>query len=412
MRVLVVGNGAREHAIVKTLANSGAEISSYMSHANPGILQHADKVKYGKYTDFDGMIEFKNIDFAVIGSEKAVISGIVDYLNSIEIPVVAPTKAASRIETSKIFARKLLDEHRIKGNPHFDVISSLEEFEKLGQKYNRLVMKPDGYTGGIGVKIMGTHMNNFEEAKVYAKQLLHEDSKFLIEEFLEGEEFTIHAFCDGSRIELTPMVHDYRSNSIRHSLGSVSSPDQLWPGINKQDLEEARKIIRNAFRSMFQEYGVMYQGVLNGQFIKTLEGVFLLEFNCRFGDPEALNVLKLLKTDFLELCLKITENNMGKPVFHENIGTMALYLVPKGYPENVINDSVVTVPENFNIEYYWGHVYQPTPQDPIRTTSKRTLALFGTGENIAEIRKTLLASAPHIKGDLEYATFVGKEFEK
>ncbi|MFW9929099.1 MAG: ATP-grasp domain-containing protein [Candidatus Thorarchaeota archaeon] len=411
MRVLVIGNGAREHAIVKSLAESGANISSFMSHMNPGIVKYADHIKYGAYNDFDALLEFKNIDLAVIGSEKAVISGMVDYLNTIDIPVVAPTKAAARIETSKIFARKLLDNHRIKGNPDFDVINDLNQFDSIASKYKKLVIKPDGYTGGIGVKIIGKQLNNFEEARFYAKELLHDNNQFLIEEFLEGHEFTIHAFCDGSRIELTPMVHDYRTNEIRHSLGSVSAPNQLWPGITKEDVDEAKKIIRNAFRAMFQEYGVMYQGVLNGQFIKTEDGVYLLEFNCRFGDPEALNVLKLLKTDFLELCSKIIDNNMGKPEFHNNIGTMALYLVPKGYPDKIVHDSVVEVPENFNIDYYWGHIYQETPNDPIRTTNKRTLALFRSGESISEIRKFLIASAEHIKGDLEYSKIVGQEFD-
>lgn len=411
MRVLVVGNGAREHAIVEKFVEAGALVSAYMSHPNPGIMKLADDVKYGKYTDFDSLgLGFKNIDLAFIGNEKAVISGLVDYLNSLGIPVVAPNHSASRIETSKIFARKLLDRHKIKGNPKFQVITSMKEFDTYVKDFQRVVLKPDGYVGDIGVKIKDIHLKTEGEILNYAKELLHEYGKFLLEEFLEGEEFTIHAFCDGPHIELTPMVHDYRTSTIRHSLGSVSSPDQLWPGITANDLEDGKQIIRNAFKSLFEEYGVMYQGVLNGQFIKTKQGVFLLEFNCRLGDPEALNLLKLLKTDFLELCTGIVENNMPKPEFYQNLGTMALYLVPKGYPDNIHTDSIIKIPDNLNVKYYWGHIYQPTPLDPIRTTYKRSLALFGTGQSIAEVRKELLTKAACIAGDLEYSQYVGKEF--
>ena len=268
MKVLLIGNGAREHALAKHLVDGGAELYSFMKHLNPGIAKLSKKYVVGNFTDFDNLLQF-DVDYAVIGPEKPLALGITDYLQTLHIGVMGPTRAAAQLETSKIFARKLVDRHKPDANPHYHVCKTIEELEVALKLIDRVVIKPDGLTGGIGVKIQGIHLHTHDEIINYGKEILQEDGQFIVEEFLTGTEFTLQAFCDGSRIEPMPLVHDYRSPTIRHSLGSVTAPDHDFPGINQRDIESARNIIRDSFRALYEEYGVMYQGILYGQFMKT-----------------------------------------------------------------------------------------------------------------------------------------------
>ncbi len=408
MKVLLVGNGAREHALAKYLVDGGAELYSFMKHMNPGIAKLSKKYVIGNFTDFDNLLQF-DVDFAVIGPEKPLALGMSDYLQTLHIGVVGPSRAAAQLETSKIFARKLVDRHQPDANPHYYVCKSIEELEVALKLIDRVVIKPDGLTGGIGVKIQGIHLQSHDEIINYAKEILQEDKQFIVEEYLKGTEFTVQAFCDGSRIEPMPLVHDYRTPTIRHSLGSVSAPSHDYPGITKNDIEHARNIIRNSFRAMYEEYGVMYQGILYGQFIKTENDIKLIEYNCRFGDPEALNVLYLLKDNPVDLFYNMTQNNMGTPSFKTGESTMSLYLVPKGFlSNNPIKDSVIEIPKlPEDVDYFFGAVYQEKPNGEIRTIHKRSIALFSHNSSIEEVRKKLFDIAPKVKGELTWSEEIG-----
>ena len=162
MKVLLIGNGAREHAIAHHLVNSGAELYSYMKHLNPGIAKLSEKYAIGNFTDLDNLLQF-NVDFAVIGPEKPLATGMADYLNTLNIGVVGPTRSAVKLETSKIFARKLVDQHRPEANPKYYICKSIEELEVALKILDRVVIKPDGLTGGIGVKIQGIHLKTKDD---------------------------------------------------------------------------------------------------------------------------------------------------------------------------------------------------------------------------------------------------------
>ena len=208
-----------------------------------------------------------------------------------------------------------------------------------------------------------------------------------------------------------PLVQDYRTHTIRHSLGSISAPEHDLPGIDQRDIEKARQIIRDSFRAMYEDYGFMYQGILYGQFIKTSENnIKLIEYNCRFGDPEALNVLYLLNDNLVDLFYNMTQNNMGTPSFKTGEATMSLYLVPKGYPDAPIKDSKISIPSNLSsdIDVFYGAVYQEKIGGDIRTIHKRSLALFSKDESIESVRKKLFTAAPKFKGELTYSKDIGQ----
>lgn len=408
MKVLLIGNGAREHALAHYLVKSGSELYSYMKHLNPGIAKLSKKYVIGSYIDFDNLLQF-DVDYAVIGPEKPLALGMADYLNTLNIGVVGPSRSAVKLETSKIFARKLVDTHRPQANPKYYVCKTIEELEVALKVIGTAVIKPDGLTGGIGVKIQGIHLNTHDDIINYAKQILQEDKQFIVEEFLKGKEFTLQAFCAGSRIEPMPLVQDFRTHEIRHSLGSITAPNHDLPEINQKDIEDARHIIRDSFRAMYEDYGVMYQGILYGQFIKTNDGIKLIEYNCRFGDPEALNVLYLLNDNLDDLFYNITQNNMGTPTFKTGEATMSLYLVPQGYPDSPIKDSKITIPTDLpdDINVFYGAVYQEKEGGIIRTIHKRTLALFSSGPSIESVKNKLFESAPKFKGELTFSKNIG-----
>lgn len=421
MKVLLIGNGAREHALADHLVRSGAELYSYMKHLNPGIAALAKDYKIGRWRNLDNLLELSSkheLDYAIIGPDKPLFLGMVDYLQTLGIGVIGPTKAAAQLETSKIFARHLLARHSPRANPKYFVCNSIQDLEEALPQLGRAVIKPDGWTGGIGVKIEGTHLQTRDDFIAYGKELLREDTEdwsrrksFIVEEFMHGTEFSLQAFCDGSKVEPMPLVQDYRSHLIRHSLGSVSAPDHGLPGISPRDIEEARTIVRNMFKAMYAELGVMYQGILYGQFIKTDEGVKVVEFNSRFGDPEALNVLHLLRDNLDEFFYKMTQNKMEAPSWR-NDATMALYLVPKGFIEgSPVANSTIEIPTNLpsDVNYYYGAVYQEEPFGRIQTIHKRSLSLFTHGSSIEEVRHKLHSAASTVKGELTWSDAIGKD---
>ncbi len=315
MRVLAVGGGAREHAIVSALARSGAEVFVCMKNSNPGIARLAKAVALVDETDVSRVVGHARgwgAELAVVGPEAPLEAGLADGLESAGIPTASPRKAAARIETSKSFMRNLMDKHRVKGAVRFveaedadDVRAALDE---LGTE---VVVKPVGLTGGKGVKVFGEHMRTREDVFAYAEEILSKHigggAGMVIEEKLVGEEFTVQAFCDGRRVVPMPAVQDHKrayegdKGPNTGGMGSYSQADGLLPFLRRGDYDEAVSIMSDTLAAL-REDGSEYRGTLYGQFMITKDGPKVIEFNARFGDPEAMNVLSLLRSDFSAVC--------------------------------------------------------------------------------------------------------------
>ncbi|MBO4764026.1 MAG: phosphoribosylamine--glycine ligase, partial [Candidatus Methanomethylophilaceae archaeon] len=206
----------------------------------------------------------------------------------------------------------------------------------IGMNY---VVKPVGLTGGKGVKVMGEHMKCTEDAEKYIDEIFEGNiggAGVIIEEKLEGEEFTQMVFCDGKKIVPMPLVQDHKRayegdmGPNTGGMGSYSMADHLLPFITAEERQKSLDIIQAVIDALAKE-GCPYKGVLYGQFMLTVDGPKIIEFNARFGDPEAMNVLSILDSNFETVCLQIADGNLKDEVKFAPKATVCKYAVPKGY---------------------------------------------------------------------------------
>jgi len=201
MKVLLVGNGAREHALAEAFRRSeDCELYSYMKANNPGICKLSEEIEIGDYNDLDKIKDFaKEIepDLAFIGPEDPLDKGVVDMLETLNIPSVGPKKLLARLETSKTWTRELMTKYNITGNPKYKVFRNKEGIKQYISSLDHFVVKPDGLTGGKGVKVQGEHLETVEDGVRYCEEVLETHDSVIVEERLDGEEFSLQCLTDG-----------------------------------------------------------------------------------------------------------------------------------------------------------------------------------------------------------------------
>lgn len=397
MKVVLVGNGAREHAVAERLAEN-CDLYAVMSKKNPAIAQLSKQHWICDIENADAVakaVEGQEFDLAFSSPDATLEAGISDVFANAGSLVASPSKAASRIEWDKGFMRRLMEEHKIHGSPKHEVVNSVDDAIRVIKDYGYVAIKPLGLTGGKGVKVSGDHFDTIDEKIGYAQALIKKDGNVLIEEKLVGEEFTLQAFCDGSRIGVMPPVQDHKrayegdAGPNTGGMGSYSTGTNL-PFLENSDLEQATGIMKETIHALKKE-GAPFKGILYGQFMITTAGMRVIEFNARFGDPEAMNVLSLLKTSLVDVFLSMAEGNLSPPEFSDEC-TVVKYLVPEGYPESPKKDVEVKVDslglENSGAKLYYASVYEDDGK--IRTTGSRAFGVLGKAgtleeaENIAE----------------------------
>jgi phosphoribosylamine--glycine ligase len=413
MRILVVGTGAREHAICQSIAKD-AELYSIMSKHNPGISR-LSKFQISNENDIPTVEKYaleNKIDMAIIGPEAPLEKGIVNSLEKIGIECVGPTQEAARIETDKEFMRNLFQDHNIKGSLVYKVFDNAQDAGKFIKDFNKdVVVKPIGLTGGKGVKIVGEHLRDAEDAKNYAKEIIDNKigghPKVVIEERLIGEEFTIQAMVDGDHIIPMPAVQDHPhayegdTGPITGGMGSYSDTNGLLPFLDQKNYSKSVKIMEETIKA--------YKGILYGQFMLCNDGPRLVEYNARFGDPEAMNVIPLINTSLVGLCEDIVDGTLRKANF-KPLATVCKYIVPKGYPlTNEGSNQVLKINEKKIYEegalIYYAAVNQNNNE--IYTSSSRALALVAMDDNIEDAEKICEASTQYVQGDVYHRRDVG-----
>lgn len=406
MKVLVVGNGAREHAIAKKLAQEDLELVAAMSRLNPGIAALSESVEVFDINDPAEYGRFRDVDLAFVGPEAPLAMGVSDRLWELGVPVVGARKALARLEWSKAYTRQVVQEHGISGNPEFAICRSAEEVDAFLKDHEEVAVKPDVLTGGKGVRVTGDHLNSVEETRGYALERVKQDGLVVIEEKLKGREFTLQAFTDGKRVEVMPLVRDFKRaydgdrGPNTGSMGSFSCPDHGMPDLPLEAVEKGIEIMERTVEALSGSVG-LYQGVLYGGFMNTERGVYLIEYNARFGDPEAINVLALLETPLSEVGYGIVEGRLPETRFAEE-ATVCVYLTPEGYPVNPLRDQPIEVGETRHSEIYYASVYDDN--GVVKTTGSRSIALLGRGGTVSEAREKVYSDVGNIKGRLHYRT--------
>jgi phosphoribosylamine--glycine ligase len=413
MRVLVVGGGAREHAIARTLSIAGAELVHIAPHTNPGIARLARATARSEITDADAVVTFaerQEIDYAVIGPEAALAAGVTDALRASEISVVGPSASGARIESSKLFCRELLARNGVGGQPRFEAPRSLEEVDALAERFGGpFVVKPSGLTAGKGVWVQGSDFIEAKEGAAYAKSLLVQGQRVLLEEKLVGEEFSLMAFVTDSGIYPMPAVQDFKralegdKGGNTGGMGAYSQRDHLLPFLPAADRDAAVEIIRQSVAALRTE-GIEYRGILYGGFMLTAQGPKLVEFNARFGDPESINVLSLYEEgNFDELMFGVASGRVDPNLVRFRLrSTVLKYIVPPGYGDKPHAGGILRLDEPAieaeGVHVYFGSVEEVGPS-AMQLGSGRGIALVGEASAIHEAGTRVETALAHVRGE-------------
>jgi phosphoribosylamine--glycine ligase len=433
MKVLIVGNGARENAIVEAFSRSKhkPEIVVFADKVNPGIKKFAAVYEVASsLTDFEKLREVasrEKPEFAVIGPEVPIAAGAADELEKLGIPSVAPKKLGGQLESSKAFTRKLMQKYEIVGNPDFAVFKKwsgdiseenvMEAMRKFMEALDgQFVVKADGLQGGKGVKVVGDHLAGVADGLHYAKRCIEEDGYVVIEEKLVGEEFSLMYLTDGETLAAMPAVQDHKrayeddKGPNTGGMGTYSDSNHSLPFLRAEDLAQAREITEAMLQAVNTETGEKFRGVMYGGFMATKAGVKLIEYNARFGDPEAENVFPILASDFVDVCRAVVSGNLANtPLEFENKATVCKYVVPNGYPENPIKGEEIKVfglPEN--CKAYYASV-DLDAEGRLRLGGSRAIALVGIADSLAKAERIAEEGVKSIEGPVFHRRDIGTE---
>ena len=426
MKILLITSSARGHAIADALSRSRhqPDIISLCPSRNPGIRRLASAQHVMNIMDFPSVLEIARStrpDFAFIGPDDPIGAGLADALEEAGIPTVAPKKSLARIEASKGFTRELLAEFGIDASPKFSVFTRAEPkllnkyiTQELGREY---VVKYDALKGGKGVKLSGEHLASVEEGIAYALECIEECGQVVLEEKLTGVEFSLLSFVSDLQVVDMPAVQDHKrayegdTGPNTGGMGTYSDCNHSLPFLTEEDLNRAKEINRLTAEALMKKCGEGYCGILYGGFIAVKDGVRLIEYNARFGDPEALNILPLLSSDFVDICQAMLSRELAEDlVTFDHKATVCKYITPKGYPENKDQrDQPVkfpNIPENARL--FFGDISE-AENGSLQLGGSRTAGIVGIGNSIVEAEKIAQNLCEQVEGPVRFRSDIGTE---
>ncbi len=421
--IVLVGKDARTHALAVACAASPQRprLFGLSEMAMPGLASECAKlITTGSLSDtsvVERIVEEVRPDLAIIGPEEPLAAGYADRLEAMGVPTFGPVQQLAAIESSKSWARRLLDRHGISGNPEYRLFTSDDGLAAYLRELGSFVIKPDGLTGGKGVRVHGDHFATLEEGLDYARLLLSTDGRVQVEEKLVGEEFSLMTITDGRTHIHCPPVQDHKrafeadKGPNTGGMGSYSCADHCLPFLEPADLTEAQAINERVIAALERETGRRYCGVLYGGFIATRKDVRLIEYNCRFGDPEAMNVLPLLQGDFVEIAAKAAVGRLAETASSfAPRATVCKYVVPAAYPGPSPAGEPILVPRDLqegrgNARWYWAACRQQDDQTVM--SGSRAGAAVGIGETLEEAEQIAEEAVLRVVGKVRHRSDIG-----
>ncbi|EMA01201.1 phosphoribosylamine--glycine ligase [Haloferax denitrificans] len=416
--VLLVGGGGREHAIARALAPD-CDLYACASNRNPGIAALAEGFETISETAAEDIVAYaESVDatLAIVGPESGLAAGVADALDEAGIYTFGPQAAEARIETDKAFQRQFMRDEEIPGNPDFATFDDMEAACDYIDDYDGdLAVKPAGLTGGKGVKVIGDQVTP-EEAKAYLRDSDYE--RVVLEERLVGEEFTIQAFVADGEFRVSPAVQDHKrayegdEGPNTGGMGSYTDVTPSLPFMADGDYEAAVEVIEAVVEALPE-----YKGILYGQFMLTTEGPKVIEFNARFGDPEAMNTLPVLETPFIDVLTAAREGESLPDLDFAEAATVCKYAVPEGYPTDPEAGAEITVEVDEDADALLFYASVDDREDGLYTTTSRSFAVVGVADSIAEaeeLAEDALADAGegfHIRHDIGTAALVQRRID-
>ncbi len=420
MNIAIIASGAREHAIAWKLAQSNrAQLFNFGATRNPGMSKLCKAVGIGDPTDVTAVVQWcqeHQIDVAWIGPEAPLAAGIVNALEAFGVACIGPTQQMAQLESSKAFTRELLDKYEIHASPDYRVFTSMEGIQDyMWSLHDDVVIKPDGLTGGKGVRVMGVQLKTREDALTYCEELFRDGApRVVIEEKLVGQEFSLMSFSDGKHLVHMPAVQDHKCAYVGDTgpntggMGSYTDANHSMPFLNEHDIAFARQINEQTLQAIQEECGEEYKGIIYGGFIATRAGVRLIEYNARFGDPEVMNLLSVLETDLVDITQAIVDRTLDQlDVKFAAKASVCKYVVPNGYPDQPVKGELIDISkvDIRRVGMFFGSVDQT--ERGLILQGSRAIGLVATGATIAEAEAVVETEIQKITGPVFHREDIG-----
>jgi phosphoribosylamine--glycine ligase len=419
MKILVIGSGGREHALVWKIAQSSLVSEIFCAPGNPGIEKQANLVDINS-NDIYSLLDFakKNrIDLTVVGPEMPLISGIVDLFEKEGLKIFGPSQKAAQLEGSKAFSKDLMEKYRIPTANYRVFTSSEKARESLKSQKFPVVIKADGLAAGKGVTICESIESSFRAINEIMEKKVFGDagSSIVIEDFLEGEEVSVLAFTDGENILSLEPAQDHKAifdedkGPNTGGMGAFSPAPIFTEALKNETME---KVFKPIVKAMEQE-GIIYRGILYAGLIYTPNGLKVLEFNVRFGDPETQPILMRMESDIVPLFFDTMAGRLkNKKIKWKNEPAVCVVMASEGYPANYPKGEEISGLESLadSGETVVFHAGTKKVNNKLLTSGGRVLGVSSIGDSMENAIKNTYEAVSKISWKSSYfRTDIGRK---
>ncbi len=395
MNVLILGNGGRENALARKAKNSPLTDKVFVVPGNSGMEKSLIIRNDFDCENFELLEKFCNdekIELIIVGNEKYLDLGVVDYFDKTSIKIFGPSKVASQTESSKDFAKNLMNKYDIPTAKHYTFTNEKDALAHLDNTTMPVVIKQDGLALGKGVLVS----SDFEEAKQFVIDSFKTNEKVIFEEFLDGKEFSLLCFVNGENYAPMQPARDYKrafDNDEGLNTGGMGCFTPV-PDVTQKDLEFSYKEVIEKTLYGLKNEGIFYKGILYAGLIQTKDGIKVIEFNARFGDPETEVLMEAMESDLVEVILSILDDKKVTLKW-KNGATIGVCLATKGYPGDYKKGYEVNIEDG--VPYY--SMALKNDNNKLVTDGGRVMFVYASGENFEVARENVYSDVKKVKSD-------------